>query len=160
MKIANYKGKLYRYSSNKRTCSIITTQNEKTIDGFVFENGMYFKNIQEADVSEIFEVRYRIKYDTGISRVPDMWEVGTTSQDITREKILIRYSDGVLPGWKTEEKNVCVKYIDKNKAEFGEVVKIYYKKDHVILDSPEKTVQKVDLDTLIRTHFEYLESEL
>ncbi len=160
MKIAKYKGMFYVYVSNKRTCNIVTTHSEKAKDGFVFEDGAYFKNIQEGDVSEIFEIRYRVKYDTGISGVPDEWEVGNGTQDVKEEKILIRYSNGILPGWKTEEKNVCIKYVDKKEIEFGEIIKIYQKKNDVVLTSPERVVERVDPDTFISTQLEHQRNNL
>ena len=160
MKIAQYKGMYYIYNSNKRTCSIVTTRNEKIHDGFIFEDGAFFKSIQENDVQEIFEIYYRIKYDAGVKGVSTEWDVGCGIQDINNDKILIRYSNGVLPGWNIEEKNVCIKYVDKEDIEYGEVIKIFHRKNGVTLTAPEKTVDRVDVDTLISVHKEYQRNNL
>ena len=160
MKIAKYKGMFYRYISNNKACSIVTTRNEKAQDGFVLEDGVYYKTIPDDDVSDIFEIRYRVKHDTGIPDVSDEWEIGAETQDVKEDKILIRYSNGILPEWTVEEKNVCIKYVDKKEIEFGEIIRLYQKKNGRMLTSPEKVVEKVDVDTFIRIQFGHQRNNL
>ena len=160
MKIAKYNGIYYLYISNKKTCNIVTTRNEKLHEGFISGNGAYYKKIQETDVSEIFEIQYRVKYDVGIPGVPTEWGVGSGVHDIKDERILIRYANGVLPGWNIEEKNVYIKYVDKKDIEYGEVIKIFHKKNDVVLTNPERVVERVDVETFICVHNEYQKNNL
>ena len=160
MKIAKYKGMFYQYVSTDKACSIVTAHNEKVHDGFVLKDGVYYKTISDDDVSDIFEIRYRVKYDTEIPGVSDEWEIGTGTQDVKEDKILIRYSNGILPEWMVEEKNVCTKYVDKKEIEFGEIIRLYQKKNGRMLPSPEGVVERVDVDTFISIQFDYQRNNL
>ena len=160
MKIAMYKGLYYVYISNKKAKGILTTHSEEAPNEYRCKNGEQFLGMQDNELSEIFEIRYKVKYNTGIPGVPFEWGVGSGMEDVNGDTILIRFSDGFLPGWDIEEKDVCLKYVNKNDIEFGEVIKTFYKKTGVLLDSPEKVIERVDGDTFINIHNKFLRKNL
>ena len=128
--IAKYEEQYYYYIKNKN--NIITNFKEKTDENFIKEDNLFYKHIDPEDLSEIFDVKFIIKYDTGLENISPFWEVG----GLKNNKFLIRYSNGCLPGWTIEENNICIKYIDSTKIEEMKEIKTYTKKDNILLNEP------------------------
>lgn len=158
--IAKYKNNFYLYISNKKVSNLVTRQKQKALEGFEYDEGAYFKRISMDELEDVFDIEYWVTYNTGEPEVPTEWKVGKDSRDIQGDNVLIRYSNGVLPNWNIEEKNVCVKYINKNEIDSAKIVKVYSLKDGVSLNSPIKEETLVDFNDLALMHDEFSRMKL
>ena len=152
--LANYKGLTYIYIANQNISNIATNKKFKAIDDFVYKNNMYFRKTPPEELTDIFEISYWIYYDSGLSGLPYEWEVGPDIQDIKGNNILIRFSNGTIPNWIVEEKNISIKYINKDEVQKAKVIRTYKRKNGISLDTPFKEIKEVSVDELICTQIE------
>lgn len=133
--IAKYNGCYYRYVFNpkKKISNVVTKQENKAGTDFIYEDGFYFKSVAFEDLEEVFDIKYIVFYDAKIPQVSSEWEVITN--DKKDDTILIRFSNGILPGWNTEENNVCTKRISFNDIHGAKEIRIYRRKNGQTLDT-------------------------
>jgi hypothetical protein len=144
--IAKYNNEYYLYICNRRTKEIITRQKIKTDNTFVSDDCVFYKQINSDDIEDLFDVKFFVSCDSGIANTPTEWEIGP--DEIKGDQILLRFADGILPGWKVEEKNVCTKCIGVEDVLSAKEVRSYKRKDYVTLLSEnikERTVESEDL---------------
>lgn len=110
--LANYNGKTYLYVSNKRRTVIVTRQEYKTDGGFIKDGDLFFKHVREYELSDIFSVEIWVQYHTGLEHTPSFWQVDEECGGIENDQVMLRFAEGILPGWEIEDKNVCKKYVD------------------------------------------------
>ena len=158
--IAKYNEKYYFYVCNKKISNIVTRKSYKADKDFTFDEGVYYRKVDPDELTDVFEVSYWVAYDTGIVNLPKEWEVGKTSRDINGDTILIRYSNGLIPNWKAEEKDVCVNYIKKSDITAAKIVKSYSKKDGVQQVLPLKEEENTDVDDFIEKWSEFKRDNL
>ena len=58
MLVAVYKGNKYKFVSNKRRKGIITRCVQKTDGSFLKENDIYYKPVDEKDLSDIYTIEF------------------------------------------------------------------------------------------------------
>ena len=153
--IAKYNGNYYYYVENKRTGNIITRQKEKATDGFEYEDGVYFKKVAFEDLEEAFALRFIVSYDSCLKNLPQDWEVAIDKTNIKDSKVLLRYANGILPGWTVEEKNVCIKYVDVKDITAAREIRIFKRRssDHPYDDiAEEKVIDPGDLIEIILSY--------
>lgn len=146
--IAKYNGRYYYYILNKHVSNIITEQKSKAGDDFIYEDGVYYKKIEFESLEEVFDIKYIVFYDSKISGVSLEWEISNNYKETDGDSVLIRFSNGILPGWSVEENNVCIKYVSANDIIGAKEVRIYRRKNRQTLDKPtteEKLIDKRDL---------------
>lgn len=110
--IAVYKGNKYKFVLNKRRKGIITRCVQKTDGSFFKENDIYYKPLDEKDLSDIYAVEFYVFFDTGFKDVSTWWKI--TEADLLDNKVKLRFAEGILPGWDIEERNVCTKEVHFN----------------------------------------------
>ena len=103
--IAVYKGNKYKFVLNKRRKGIITRCVQKTDGSFFKENDIYYKPVDEKDLSDIYAVEFYVFFDTGFKDVSTWWKI--TEADLLDNKVKLRFAEGILPGWDIEERNVA-----------------------------------------------------
>ena len=133
--IARYHNYNYLYMSNRRKKEIITTKEQKTDPSFTKEGNLYFKNILEEELSDIYDVEIWVSYNTNIPNTPKQWKLGSDKSAISENGILLIFAEGILPGWNVIEKNVCSKRIDLSEISSARVVFVYRKKDGKMLEN-------------------------
>jgi len=146
--IAKYNGKYYYYINNRRVSNIITNRKEKAVEGFLCEDNVFYKKVPFENCEDVFDVKYVISYDAGLIGISTDWEISNDASDIQKNGILIRFSNGVIPGWKVEENNVCINYINLEEATNIREIYIYKRKDSTSLERPiieEKSIATADL---------------
>ncbi len=85
--IAKYMNYEYKYVSNRRRKEIITSQKEKIKDGFIPENGLFYKIVNENDLTDIYNVNFFVKYQTDLVGVPDWCELGNEQNVIANNQV-------------------------------------------------------------------------
>lgn len=95
--IAVYKGNKYKFVLNKRRKGIITRCVQKTDGSFFKENDIYYKPLDEKDLSDIYAVEFYVFFDTGFKDVSTWWKI--TEADLLDNKVKLRFAEGILPGW-------------------------------------------------------------
>ena len=147
--IAKYNGNYYYYIFNKRVSNIITNQQNKVSDDFFFEDGTFYKKVAFDELEEVFDVKYIVSYNAGVENVSTEWEIANSARDVQDNCVLLRYSNGIIPGWKTEEKNVCIKYVDIRDISNAREICIYKRKDNDTLEYPKTDERKINASELI-----------
>lgn len=158
--LANYHDKTYRYIPGKG--KIITRLPYKAEKDFKRDGEalLFFKRVPEKELTDIFDVEFWVEYDTGLPNTPSMWQIKDGDNKLEDGTIRLRFAEGILPGWETEEKNVCVKHIDALEAKNTKVVYIYKKKDGEELDVPQREEMDVSLYGFIMLYRRYRRTNL
>lgn len=136
--IAKYNRELYEIVKNGKIYEIITYQANKASDGFIKDRNLYFKTVSDNDImlTDIFSVEFVVSYDTGLPFVKSEWKISCDEASIKDEKVTLRFAEGYLPGWKVEEKGVCVKEIEMRDILNLKIVYNYRKKKGEKCDIP------------------------
>ena len=146
--LAKYNDILYSYIANKREKNIITRNPKKVDKDFKKEGNIFYKSIiSEDELSDIFSVGLLINFNTGLPNTPLHWLVAV--DEIKDNKILLRFSKGILPGWDIEEKNVCIKYIDLNEIEDAKIVYLYKKRNGLVCIPPQRVENRIPKSEII-----------
>jgi hypothetical protein len=131
--IAAYNGLQYRYVSNKRTKEISTKHKEKADSSFLNDNGLYYKSVNEDDLSDIYSTQMMVFYDFKLDGVPSWWEISDT--DIVGKQLKIRFAAGILPNWNVEDKNVCTTLVQAEGIAKAKIRITYRKRDGEAADN-------------------------
>lgn len=158
--LANYNGKTYWYISSRRKKEIVTRTPDKAENDFKRDNDLFFKNISEEELIDIFDVEFWVEYDANLPNTPLMWKISNENSELENGKIMLRFAEGILPEWEIEEKNVCVKHIEVSEVRNAKVIYVYKKKDGKELDTPQKEEINLSLDELITLCKQYKRTSL
>ena len=153
--IAKYMDCEYTYVSNRRSKEIITSQKEKIKDGFISGNGMYYKTVDENDLTDIYSVKFFVNYKTGLDKVEDWWELVDEPNVISDNQVKLVFAKGILPNWNTVDKNVCSKLIPLDNISEAKMVISYKKRAGIILDKLVNEERVVSLEELKQLHSGY-----
>ncbi len=153
--IAKYMDCEYTYISNKRNKEIITSQKEKIKDGFIYENGVYYKTVDENDLTDIYTVKFFVKYKTGFDKVSDWWELGDELNVISDNQVKLVFAKGILPNWNVVDKNICSTLISLDNISKAKMVISYQKCKGVVLDKLVNKERIISLEELKRLHSSY-----
>ncbi|MBO5620188.1 MAG: hypothetical protein J5959_00990 [Butyrivibrio sp.] len=135
--IGKYKDKYYSYIRNSKA-QVLVTRSKKKADGiFEKDDGAYVKKVKDEDLSDIFEVKFRVEYDAKLQDTPLWWNV--FPEDFTKFGVNLVFAEGFLPNWKVVDKFVCKKFIPYIELGNCEVVYKYIKKDGIVQDITEST---------------------
>lgn len=89
--IAVYKGNKYKFVLNKRRKGIITRCVQKTDGSFFKENDIYYKPVDEKDLSDIYAVEFYVFFDTGFKDVSTWWKITeAVCKTVTSETLWVR----------------------------------------------------------------------
>ena len=127
--IARYKEHEYLYAVNRRRKEIITTKSQKADMGFVHEGQLYFKEIRDEDLSDIFDVEFWITYRSDIPYAPEQWKLSNEKSVVTNDGVLLVFTEGVLPGWNVIGKNVCSSRVNISEISGVRMCFLYKKKN-------------------------------
>ena len=122
---ASYKGKTYSASYYRGKWYLASDKQESEKLGFVRKTPFRFY-LSLSDLSEIddlFEVQVYVVFDTGIDGIPSEWEIVPAFDTIKDGCIKLEYCGGIIPGWRSQEKVVCYKYIELDEIEKAWIVK-------------------------------------
>ena len=150
--IVKYMDCEYKYISNRRYRYIITSQKEKAKDGFAFKNGIYWKAVEEKDLTDIYAVKFWVKYKSGFKGVSDWWILSNEKNVIKNNKVKLVFAEGVLPNWEIIDKNVCSALIPLSEIIETKVVTCYKKRDGFVLDErlcEERTISTKELKDML-----------
>ncbi len=157
---AKYNDNFYLYSANKREKVIITRKPEKADRDFKKEADSFYKYVSEDELTDVFSVKLLVDFNTSLPNVSPHWEVEFDDIDYVGGKILLRFSEGILPGWKTEEKNVCIKYIDINEVEDAKIMYLYKKRNAVVCIPPQRVENKILISEIANLCKQYKRSNV
>ena len=141
---AQYNGYCYGYISNIRTKEIITRQEYKTDSGFTKDGDLYVKNVQEGDLSDIYNVGVWVSYNANLPTTPKEWRLICSKSTVSEQGVLLIFADGILPGWDVIDKNVCSKRVPLSDLLDAKVVYTYRKKDGTLFE--QSVTEEVSID--------------
>ena len=161
MSYTTYKGNEYRFSENfiynGKFVSGICTENIKKIDdSFVFhqKSNIYLKFLDEAELSDEYDVSFSAEYDTGSENLGKEWNILTSRAiDPEQKRIYLINVDYYLPGWTIEEKGVYTKWINVSEFSNFKIVYKYYIKDGAECNPPvieKDVIEYTDDDDIIK----------
>ena len=133
---AKYKENIYILSSNSRKKEIITRIQQKADDDFIKDGSIFFKPITEDELSDIFSVDICINYDANLPNTPNKWSVDLSDSELDNNSFLLRFTEGLLPGWEVEDKNVCTKRIHFDEITDAGIIYRYSKKHFIDYNDP------------------------
>jgi hypothetical protein len=129
--IARTNGYEYRYLERDRL--IATKQKRKTDSSFTYNNGIYFKELKEEHLSEIYAVQFFVtcKNDEGAYEL-------THEQERLADEHIILSSEEYTSGWREERNGVFVKEVPLSDISDICAVYAYRKKGVEVLSSEEE----------------------
>lgn len=156
-----YKGEEYRFSEyfvyNGKFVSGICTKNiEKADDSFVFctDGDIYLKFLDQAELSDEYDVSFSAEYDTGSENLGKEWNILTSRTiDSEQKRIYLINVDYYLPGWTIEEKGVYTKWINVSEFSNFKIVYKYFIKDGAKCNPPvieKDVIEYTDDDDIIK----------
>lgn len=146
---AKFNDTIYSYVANRGKKEIITRNGNKTNADFKRDGEVFCKTVSEEELADIFNVEIWVKYNTGYPNTPFYWQVEIDGRGYADGKILLRFSEGILPGWDIEEKNVCIKYVDVKEIEKAKVVYVYKRKEYTTYLPPKKVEKEIIVDEML-----------
>lgn len=151
---AKYNGYLYSYDPEKKEIS--TVRKHKTNKSFVKDGSVWRKKVTEEDLSDIFEDWLLVEYDTSIPDIPTWWRVRNLTEDGT---FMVKYTEGLLPGWDVIGDNTCIKKFLITDFECGVAFFMFTKADGEMFEEPLPSKIDVPLSSML-TLFNDMESDL
>ena len=146
--IAKYNEKLYRYVANSRQRRIITSQSSKREEDFIKDDEIFYRNVAEEELTDIFDVKFYVGYDAKLPDTPTEWAIENSAIGMLGKKVRLLFTEGYLPDWKVTDKYVCEKCVSVSELSYGKTVYKYKKKDGVISElieeqmlSPKELIQ-------------------
>lgn len=123
----SYRNQLYELIKFQGKWLITTYKKEKCDSTFIKEWDYYAKEYNEtdADIQDMFAVTYRVCWDSKLNGVDTKWDIFTDKEYLKGNQVLLRFTHGLLPGWKAEEQTVCTKYVDLHQC-YGFTVRYEY----------------------------------
>ena len=158
--IAKYMDCEYTYVSNRRCKEIITSQKEKIKEDFIFENGMYYKAVNENELTDIYSVNFFVKYETEFIGVSDWWKLGNEQNVIIDNQVQLVFAEGILPNWNIVDKNVCSLLAPLDKILSAKMVISYRKRDGIVLEETINEERIISLKELKQLHRGYCRGNL
>ena len=152
-----YNNIVFRFLDKKEYYKIITRNKNKTTDEFYKNKDVYVKKIIETDINiqDIFNIQFFLKWDSHFEKVDTVWEIFTDKSYLNENQVLMRFANGLLPGWRAEEQTVCSRYVDINECEDFTIVYTYTVKDGIRLETPLKQEKKVSKEEFQKTVIQY-----
>ena len=152
-----YKDNLYDMSDKKTHFNIITRLKTKADGDFLSKHEIFYKEIPKDDkcIQDIFKVQFFLKWDSHLANVNEVWEILTEYEYLKDNQVLLKFVNGILPGWTVEEQAVSSKYVDIDECEDFSVVYTYTVKDGNVLKEPlivEQEVSKEEFQKLIHQY--------
>jgi len=152
-----YKKKLYHILDEGSHYVIITRQKAKTDGDFLSTKESFYKEIPKDDkyIQDVYKVQFFLKWDSPLDDVDNMWEILAEHGYIKDDKVLLKFANGILPGWKAEEQAICSKYVDIDECEDFKAIYTYTVKNGNVLDKLmvlEQEVSREDFQNLVLEH--------
>lgn len=107
--VAKYKDNYYSCVLNTKEQILLTGIKSKAVFGFEEDGDIFYKNITQEELCDIFEVHYYVEYDSKLEHTPLWWEVN--QEDFSTEGVYLYFTEGFLPDWEIWDKGICRKYI-------------------------------------------------
>ena len=158
--IAKYNDCEYFYIANQRKKEIITSVCSKADASFTHEGAVYFKEVLEGNLSDIYDIEFWVLYDAGFANTPKWWRLDKEKSIITEDGVLLLFTEGALPGWDIIEKNVCANRVNLSEITGARMIRKYIKKGGKVCRPyfiEEKTITVLELLDL---HTRYSKTEL
>lgn len=150
----------YTYISNRRCKEIITTKKEKVKDDFTSGNGIYYKTVDEKDLTDIYSVEFWVKYKTEFEGVSNWWKLGSEQNVIENNKVQLIFAEGILPDWNIVDKNVCSTLIPLGEISAAKMVVSYKKRNGVDLEERISEEKIISIEELKQLHRGYCRMNL
>lgn len=157
---ANYSNEKYIYIANRRTKEIVTHLSMKTDESFVYDKGIFYKKITDEELTDIYDVEFWVKYESGFNGVSAWWKLGNDKDSVIGNQVALIFSEGILPGWKIIEKNVCSNEVDISSLSETKIRIIYRKKDGKSYQTPMVQEQKIIVSELVNLYDKYCKDNI
>ena len=152
-----YNNILYELINYRGKYKITTYFKEKCDRSFDRTWDYYSKEYLETDtnIQDIFNIQFFLKWDSHFEKVDTVWEIFTDKSYLNENQVLMRFANGLLPGWRAEEQTVCSRYVDINECEDFTIVYTYTVKDGIRLETPLKQEKKVSKEEFQKTVIQF-----
>lgn len=111
--IAEYKGKQYKIVKDGKSWELVSKNPDCVKDGFVKDGKLFYKSVNDlSQVDDVYDMWVMVEYDTHLEKVNKTWRLEITKEFFTGNEVKLLFGEGILPGWKVEDKNVCSKYVN------------------------------------------------
>ena len=111
--------------------------------------------MNDPNIQDIFNIQFFLKWDSHFEKVDTVWEIFTDKSYLNENQVLMRFANGLLPGWRAEEQTVCSRYVDINECEDFTIVYTYTVKDGIRLETPLKQEKKVSKEEFQKTVIQF-----
>lgn len=139
-KCAVYNGKEYLYNENNKKKFISTYQKEKTDESFEKSkvSGLFYKEVSDDDLSEIYGYQFIAVYDSNISGVSREWNTVDQSLVIYNNRAQLSFYKKVdfISGWEISERYFYYKNLDFSELLSTRIRFKYEKKAGLICNPP------------------------
>lgn len=156
--IARYNNMYYRISKGRASYELLTMIKEKAQVGFQYDKPMFYRKVDLSDngLSDVFNLDIWVHYDTGLPNVPVEWKIDIDTNIYVEEgTLLLRFVEGILPGWNVEEKNVSYTKISINAILGVRAVYTYLKKEGNLLASSISHEIQMEREGLLELYRKY-----
>jgi len=152
-----YKNNLYHILDEKKHYVIVTRQKSKADADFLSTKESFYKEIPKEDkyIEDIYKVQFFLKWESNFDDVDNTWEILAEHEYIKDNKVLLKFVNGILPGWEVEEQAVCSKYVDIDECEDFTAIYTCTVKNGKVLMNPmvlEQKVSKEEFQNLVLKH--------
>lgn len=150
---AKYNNNIYRYLHRKEYDKIITYDRKKSDATFYVNESVYVKQIKGEDpaLQEVFDVTFSFNWDSKLEHVETTWTITAAPEYLQGDQLLLRYTKGLLPGWKVEEQTVCVRYVPIEECSEFKICYTYFVKNGEHLEKIKKEEKLVERSHFIET---------
>lgn len=155
---ATYKDQDYYYLEDDFTgkVNIGTNQKNKADDTFNLTGGMYYKEISNAQLKNIFDIDYYVKYEYSDKLSQRWWKIDPYgTKVISNGAICLTFYDGLLDGWEIQDKSTCSAKVALSQIEKCKISYLYLRRDNNTFQQPITIEKEVSLDELIHTREKY-----
>jgi hypothetical protein len=133
---ADYKGKQYKIVREEGKWNLISMNPDSEKYGFEKDEDIYYKEFDDiSEFDDVYELTFFVLYDTHLDKVPTEWSLNLSNGFFKEDSVKLLFAEGILPGWKVEDKNVCSTYI-KNE----DISQAWTIKESIITNSVEKEI--------------------
>lgn len=147
---------MYNYPSLRLSKALVTRQESKADNTFTRQGEIWYKEVPEAYITDIFTVELQVRYDAHYPNTPEMWKI----ENLTDTLALIRFREGIIPGWTVEGDNVCSKWVSLVECPHATAVYTFERSDGYKM--PPGTISQVDvpMNSLHRVYEDYIPYKL
>lgn len=131
----------------------IFTRKKNLVDkSFKFddEKKWFYKQVDSKDLTDIYDYKFVVIYDTGLKIEKKEWVLGDVwFEMIEEDKVNIAMRSSIpYAGWEMVDRNIFAKWVNISELEGAKLRRYYSKKDGIEYDPPLIEERNIDVNEL------------